>query len=102
MDVEERLYKLIFPEDDIQSYINYGYFIGRNKKQLYKLKALIKESELNSVVMICDEEKDNAFFARVVQCDVDDFLYLTDLLQFKQLKIPNRYMKEVKYMFGDY
>lgn len=102
MSVEEKLYKIIFPEDDITNYINYGYFIGRNKKLLYKLKALVKESELHSVVVINDEEKENAFFAKVMQCDVDDFLYIVNLLEFKQIKIPSRYMEEIKYMFGDY
>lgn len=100
MNEEQLLYNVIFPEDDDPNYINYGYFIGRNKKNVFKLKAIINESQLNPII-ICDGEKENAFFAKVFQSEVDGFLKIVSDLNFKQIKINNRHMDEVKNMFEE-
>ena len=63
MREEELLYNVIFPEDADPNYINYGYFIGRNKRSIYKLKAIINESQLNPI-LICDGNKENAFLLK--------------------------------------
>jgi hypothetical protein len=55
---EQLLYNAIFPEDQDPNYINYGYFIGRNKTSLYKLKATLNESDLNPI-LICDGNNEN-------------------------------------------
>ena len=63
MKEEELLYNVIFPKDDDPNYINYGYFIGKSKKSIYKLKATINESQLNPI-LICDGNKENAFLLK--------------------------------------
>ncbi|MGV8982450.1 hypothetical protein [Clostridium sp.] len=100
MKEEELLYNIIFPEDDDPNYINYGYFIGRNKRSIYKLKAAINESQLNPI-LICDGNNENAFFAKVFQSEVDRFLKITNEFNFKQIKIDSSHMSGVKYIFGE-
>ncbi|MGH4124623.1 MAG: hypothetical protein ACREV6_17000 [Clostridium sp.] len=100
MKEEELLYNVIFPTDEDPNYINYGYFIGRNKRSIYKLKATINESQLN-VILICDGNNENAFFAKVFQNEVDRFLKIINDFNFKQININNQFMNEVKYMFGE-
>ncbi|MBU3113998.1 hypothetical protein [Clostridium lacusfryxellense] len=100
MREEELLYNVIFPEDDDPNFINYGYFIGRNKRSIYKLKATINDSQLNPII-ICDGNKENAFFAKVFQNEVDRFLKIINEFSFKQIKIDTQYMNEIKYLFGE-
>ena len=100
MNEEQLLYNVIFPESNDPNYINYGYFIGRSKKNVFKLKAIINESQLNPV-LICDGDKQNAFFAKVFQSEVDRFLQIISDLDFKQIKINNTHMNEVKTMFEE-
>ncbi|MBX4266807.1 hypothetical protein [Clostridium estertheticum] len=100
MNEEELLYNVIFPESNDPNYINYGYFIGRSKKNVFKLKAIINESQLNPV-LICDGDKQNAFFAKVFQSEVDRFLQIIGELDFKQIKINSYHMNEVKAMFEE-
>jgi len=100
MKEEELLYNVIFPEDDDPNHINYGYFIGRSKKSVDKLKAIIKESQLNPI-LICDGNKENTFFAKVFESEVDRFLKMVCDLNFKQIKINSCHMNEVKYMFEE-
>jgi len=100
MKEEELLYNIIFPKDDDPNYINYGYFIGRNKRSIYKLKATIKESQLNAI-LICDGNKENAFFAKVFQNEVDRFLEIINEFGCKQVKIDSVYMNKIKYLFGE-
>jgi len=83
---EELLYSIIFPEDEDPNFINYGYFIGRNKRSVYKLKAIINEGELNPII-ICDGNKENAFFAKVFKNEVDKFLKIVSEFNFKQVNI---------------
>ena len=100
MNEEQLLYNVIFPESNDPNYINYGYFIGRSKKNVFKLKAIINESQLNPV-LICDGDKQNAFFAKVFQSEVDRFLQIISDLDFKQIKINKTHMNEVKTMFEE-
>ena len=100
MKEEELLYNVIFPEDSDPNYINYGYFIGKSKKDVFKLKAIINESQLNPI-LICDGNKENAFFAKVFQSEVDRFLKIVSELKFKQIKINSCHMDEVKNMFEE-
>lgn len=100
MKEEELLYNAIFPEDDDPNHLNYGYFIGRSKRSIFKLKAAINESQLNPI-LICDGNKGNAFFAKVFESEVDRFLKIIDEFNFKQIKINSHNMDEVKYMFGE-
>ena len=97
---EELLYNVIFPEDDDPNYINYGYFIGKSKKDVFKLKAIINDSQLNPI-LICDGNKENAFFAKVFQSEVDRFLKIVSELNFKQIKINRCHMNEVINMFEE-
>jgi len=94
MNEEQLLYNVIFPEDDDPNHINYGYFVGRSKKSVYKLKAIINESQLNPI-LICDGNKENAFFAKVFESEVDRFLEVIRELNFKQIKINICHMSEV-------
>ncbi len=100
MREEELLYNVIFPEDDNPNYINYGYFVGRNKRSIYKLKAIINESQLNPI-LICDGNNENAFFAKVFQNEVDRFLKIINEFSFKQIKIDTQYISEIKCLFGE-
>jgi hypothetical protein len=100
MKEEELLYNIIFAKDDDPNYVNYCYFIGKSKRNIYKLKATINESELNPII-ICDGNKENAFFAKVFESEVDRFLKIVNEFNFKQIKINSRYMNEVKYLFGE-
>ena len=100
MGEEQLLYNVIFPEDQDPNYINYGYFIGRNKTSIYKLKATLNESDLNPI-LICDGNNENAFFAKVFQNEVDRFLKFINEFNFKQIKINSHYMDELKLMFGE-
>ena len=100
MKEEELLYNIIFPKDDDPNYINYGYFIGRSKRSIYKLKAIINESQLNPI-LICDGNKENAFFAKVFQNEVDRFLRIINEFSFKQIKIDTHLMNEIKCLFGE-
>jgi len=97
---EELLYNAIFPDDDNPNHINYGYFIGKSKKSIDKLKAIINESQLNPII-IRDGNKDNAFFAKVFESEVDSFLKIVDDLKFKQIRINKCHMDEVKFMFEE-
>jgi hypothetical protein len=94
------LYNVIFPQDQDPNYINYGYFIGRNKTSIYKLKATLNESDLNSI-LICDGNNENAFFAKVSQSEVDRFKKNVNEFNFQQPKINRHYMNEIKCMFGE-
>ena len=100
MKEEELLYKIIFPKDDDPNNINYGYFVGKSKRSIFKLKATINESQLNPI-LLCDGDKENAFFAKVFESEVDRFLKIINEFNFKQIKINHRYINEIKYMFGD-
>lgn len=100
MKEEELLYNVLFPKDEDPNYINYGYFIGSNKRSIFKLKATINESQLNPT-LICDGNNENAFFAKVFQNEVDRFLKIIKEQNIKQVNISNHYMNEVKYMFGE-
>lgn len=100
MKEEVLLYNVIFPEDGDPNHINYGYFTGRSKKSVDKLKAVIKESQLNPI-LICDGNKENTFFAKVFESEVDRFLKIVSELKFKQVKINSCHMKEVKHMFEE-
>ena len=100
MKEEELLYNAIFPEDNDPNHLNYGYFIGKSKKSVYKLKAVINEGQLNPII-ICDGNRENAFFAKVYENEVDRFLKIVDELKFKQIKINSCHMGEVKYMFEE-
>ncbi|HEY8889466.1 MAG TPA: hypothetical protein VIM70_04380 [Clostridium sp.] len=100
MKEEELLYNVIFPEDDDPNHINYGYFVGKSKKSVDKLKAIINESQLNPI-LICDGNKENTFFAKVFESEVDRFLKIVSDLKFKQIKINSCHMKEVKSMFEE-
>ncbi|MBU3113761.1 hypothetical protein [Clostridium lacusfryxellense] len=100
MKEEELLYNAIFPEDNDPNHINYGYFIGRSKKSVDRLKSIINESQLNPI-LICDDNKDNAFFVKVFESEVDRFLKIVDELKFKQIIINSCHMNEVKYMFEE-
>ena len=100
MNKEQLLYNVIFPEDDDPNYVNYGYFIGKSKKNVFKLKTIINESQLNPII-ICDGDKENAFFAKVFQSEVDRFLQIINKLNFKQIKINSCHMNEVENMFEE-
>lgn len=100
MEKEQLLYNIIFPEDEDPNYENYGYFIGRNKRSVFKLKAILNESELNPI-LICDGNNENAFFAKVFQSEVDRFLKIVNEFNFKQIKINSNYMNEIKRMFEE-
>lgn len=100
MKEEELLYDIIFCKEEDPNYINYGYFIGKSKRSIFKLKAIIDKSQLNPI-LICDGNKENAFFAKVFESEVDRFLKIVSDFNFKQVKINNRYINEVKCMFGE-
>jgi len=100
MNKEQLLYNVIFPESEDPNYINYGYFIGKSKKSVFKLKAIVEQSQLNPII-ICNGDKGNAFFAKVFQSEVDRFLKIVSELKFKQIKINNSLMDKVKYMFEE-
>lgn len=100
MKKEELLYDAIFPEDDNPNYINYGYFIGRSKRSIYKLRATINESQLNPI-LICDGNNESAFFAKVFQSEVDRFLKVVAECNFKQSHISCDYINQIKCLFGE-
>ncbi|MFT5871579.1 MAG: hypothetical protein ACI8WT_000499 [Clostridium sp.] len=100
MKEEELLYDAIFPEDNDPNYINYGYFIGRSKRSIYKLRATINESQLNPI-LICDGNNENAFFAKVFQSEVDCFLKIANECNFKQSHISCHYINQIKCLFGE-
>ena len=100
MNEEQLLYNAIFPEGDNPNYINYGYFVGRSKKSVFKLKATINESQLNPII-ICDGDKENAFFAKVFQSEVEGFLKIVSDLKFKQIRIKSCHMNDVRHMFEE-
>ena len=101
MTKEETMYKIIFPKDDDPNYINYGHFLSKSKRSLYKFKAIVNESQLNPV-LIMDGERRNAFYVEVLQSELDRFLNLTDEFDFQQIKMERQFTEEVKYMFKDY
>ena len=98
MKEEELIYNIIFPKDEDPNFINYGYFVGKNKRSIDRLKASIKESQLNPI-LICDGNKENAFFAKVFEGEVDRFLKVIKEFKFKQYKISTCYINEVKHIF---
>jgi len=100
MKEEELLYNVIFPEDKDPNFINYGYFVGKSKRSIDKLKATIEKGQLNPV-LICDGNKENAFFAKVFQNEVDRFLKILNEFNFKQIKINSNFMNEIKYIFSE-
>jgi len=101
MKQEELLYNVIFPEDNDPNYVNYGYFIGRSKKSVDRLKAIISESQLNPI-LISDDNKENAFFVKIFQSEVDRFLEIVNELKFKQITINSCHMDEIRYMFEEF
>lgn len=100
MKEEELLYNVIFPKDEDPNFINYGYFIGKSKRSIDKLKATIADGQLNPI-LISDGNKENAFFAKVFQSEVDRFLKIITEFNFEQIKINNHFLTEIKYMFGE-
>ena len=100
MNEEQLLYNAIFPESDDPNYINYGYFIGKSKKNVFKLKATVNQSQLNPII-ICNGDNENAFFAKVFQSEVVRFLKIVSEFSFKQIKINNCHLDKVKYMFEE-
>lgn len=100
MNEEELLYNIIFPEDKNPNHLNYGYFVGKSKRSIYKLKTAINESQLNPV-LICDDNKENAFFAKVFQSDVDGFLEIVNEFKFKQITLKSNSINEIKHLFGE-
>ena len=98
MKEEELLYNIIFSKEKDPNYINYGYFVGKSKRSVDKLKAMIKKSQLNPI-LICDGNKENAFFAKVFEGEVDRFLKVINELKFTQFKINRRYINGVKNIF---
>ena len=100
MKEEELLYNVIFPEDENPNYINYGYFAGKSKRSIDKLKATINDSQLNAI-LICDGNKENAFYAKVFQNEVERFLKILKEFKFQQVVINHQFMNEIKYMFGE-
>jgi len=100
MNEEELLYNIIFPEDSDPNYLNYGYFVGKSKRSVYKFKTAINDSQLNPII-ICDGNKENAFFAKVFQSEVDRFLKIVNEFNFKQIRIKKNYLNEIKRMFGE-
>ncbi|MBU3190188.1 hypothetical protein K9O30_14125 [Clostridium bowmanii] len=100
MKKEQLLYNVIFPEDEDPSYINYGYFIGRNRRSIYKLKATLNEGQLNPII-ISDGNNENAFYAKVFQNEVERFLKIVAEFHFEQININCHSLNEVKLMFGE-
>ncbi|MGV8982300.1 hypothetical protein [Clostridium sp.] len=100
MKKEQLLYNVIFPEDEDPNYINYGYFIGRNRRSIYKLKATLNEGQLNPII-ISDGNNENAFFAKVFQNEVERFLKIVEDFNFEQININSHSLSEVKFMFSE-
>ena len=92
------LYKALFPNDEDPNHANYGYFVGKNKNSFYKLKALINESPLNPL-LIKDDDNCNAFFVKVLQSEVDNFLEIVNELKFREVKLSSRSLNDIKYLF---
>ncbi|MGH4118170.1 hypothetical protein [Clostridium sp.] len=101
MTKEETIYKILFPEDDDPNHINYGHFLSKNKRTLYKFKALVYESQLNAV-LIMDGKNRNAFYVEVLQSELESFLILTNEFNFKQIKMDRQFTEQVVHMFKDY
>jgi len=80
--------------------IYYGYFIGENRKSVFKLKSALYDSQLNPMI-IKDADHQNALFAKVLDCEVDKFLKVIKELNFKKVKLNKHSIDEVKWVFGD-
>lgn len=97
---EELLYSIIFPEDKDPNFINYGYFVGLNKRSVFKVMAALENSQLNAL-LARDFDHENAFFAKVFESEVDEFLKLVGNFNFKQINLNKQNIDEVKRIFGD-
>lgn len=97
---EKKLYDALFPNDNNPNHINYAYFKGGTKRSLSILKSKIQNSPIGPVLSE-DEKNEGAFFIRVFEKDVDTFLNMIKSSKYSQIKIPNRYIRQVRHLFGD-
>lgn len=97
---EKKLYNILFPNDNNPYHINYAYFTGATKRSLSILKSKIRNSFIEAT-LVEDEKEDGSFFIRILQKDVDIFLNMIKPLKYNERKIPNRYISEIKFLFGD-
>jgi len=97
---EMKLYEVLFPNDNDPFYINYGYFTGGNLRKLSILKSKINNICI-SPILIEDEVNEGSFFIRIEQKDVELFVNEIKSLKFKEKKIPQKCINEVRALFGD-
>lgn len=82
------------------SQISYGYFVGRSRYDVYKLKTALQESQLNPII-IKDADREGAIFAKVLSIEAESFNKMTQEFNFKQVKLSKNSVDEVKWVFGD-
>ena len=97
---EKKLYDVLFPNDNNPYHINYAYFTGGTKRALSILKSKIRNSYIEPI-LADDEKNEGSFFIRVLQKDVYIFSEMIKPLKYNKRKIPNRYISEIKLLFGD-
>lgn len=98
--MEGLLDNIILQEVSQPDHINYGYFMGKNRNSVYKLKSALYDSQLNPLI-IKDADHENALFAKVLDSEADKFLKIIKEFSFKKVKINGNSIDEVKWMFGD-
>ena len=89
-----------FQEDCVRDHPNYGYFVGKNRRSFYKLKSALNESSLNPLI-IRDADHENAFFAKVLKSEADQFVELTKQYEFKRARLSPSVLDAIKWVFGD-
>lgn len=98
--MEGLLDKIILQGVSESDHINYGYFIGKNRNSVYKLKSALYDSQLNPLILK-DADHENALFAKVLNSELDGFLKIIKEFNFKKVKLNRHNIEEVKWMFGD-
>ncbi|MEQ8154385.1 MAG: hypothetical protein ABRQ25_05815 [Clostridiaceae bacterium] len=97
---EELLYKIIFSDDSSYDPVKYGYFVGRNKKSVFKFKSALYESQINPV-LINDADHENALFAKILKSETEELLKIAGEFNMKQVKLRRSNINEIKWLFGD-
>lgn len=99
-DEERELYEALFPYENDPFHIVYGYFSVGSLRTLAMLKAKIRNSFIDPII-IEDDVHEGSFFVKIQQKDVDTFLSIVRLFKYKEKKIPKKCINKIYALFGD-
>lgn len=80
--------------------IVYGYFIGKNKKSISKLKTALDGSLLNPII-IKNADSESGIFTRILESEAKSFSKFAREHEFAKVKLNEDNIDEIRWLFGD-